>query len=203
MKLYYMPGACSLSPHIALREAGLDFELVAVGRDKKTSDGRDFREINPFGYVPALELDDGEVMTEGPAIVQYIADLKPEVGQAPANGSRERYRLQSWLGLINSEIHKSIGALFNPALDEAGRAAAVARIEDRLGTLEKLVGDAYLLGAHYSVADAYLYVVLSWLGFHKLDLGRWPKLKALHDRVDARPAVQAARAAERTAGKNA
>lgn len=201
MKLFHLSGACSLAPAIALHEAGIPFELVSVGRDKRTADGRDFRTINPFGYVPALELDDGRVLTEGPAILQYIADLRPEAGQAPAQGSFERYRLQSMLGLVNSEIHKSIGALFNPALDEAGKAAAIEKIENRLGTLEQVLGEGdYLLGAQYSVADGYLYVVLGWLKAFRIDLGRWPRLKALYDRVDARPAAQAARADDR-AGK--
>ena len=204
MKLYYMPGACSLSPHIALREAGLDFQLVRVGRDKRTADGRDFREINPFGYVPALELPTGEVLLEGPAIVQYIADLKPESGLAPANGTLDRYRLQSVLGLINSEIHKSIGALFNPALDDAGQAAAREKIDLRLGQLEgTLRDDAWLVGEHFGVADAYLYVVTSWLAHFDIDIGRWPKLAAHNARVANRPAVQAARRAEKDPGRTA
>ena len=204
MKLYYLPGACSLSPHIALREAGLDFQLVKVGRDKRTEDGRDFREINPYGYVPALELPTGEILLEGPAIVQYIADLKPESGLAPANGTLDRYRLQSMLGLINSEIHKSIGALFNPALDAAGQATARERIDLRLGQLEgTLREDAWLVGEHFTVADAYLYVVTAWLAHFAIDIGRWPKLAAHNARVANRPAVQAARQAEKGAGKNA
>ena len=203
MKLYYLPGACSLSPHIALREAGLDFQLVKVGRDKRTEDGRDFREINPYGYVPALELPTGEVLTEGPAIVQYIADLKPESSLAPANGTLDRYRLQSMLGLINSEIHKSIGALFNPALDDAGKAAAREKIDLRLGQLEGTLREgAWLVGEHFTVADAYLYVVTAWLAHFDIDIARWPKLAAHHARVANRPAVQAARQAEKGAGKN-
>lgn len=203
MKLYYLPGACSLSPHIALREAGLDFELVRVGRDKRTEDGRDYTTINPFGYVPALELATGEVLLEGPAIVQYIADLKPETGLAPPAGTLDRVRLQSALALINSEIHKSIGALFNPALDDAGREAAKARIDLRLGQLEgTLRDDAWLVGDHFTVADAYLYVVTSWLAHFEIDIGRWPRLAAHNARVANRPAVQAARRAEKGAGKN-
>lgn len=204
MKLYYMPGACSLSPHIALREAGLDFELVKVGRDKKTEDGQDFLAINPYGYVPALQLDSGEVLTEGPAIVQYIADLKPAAGLAPANGTLERYRLQSALGLINSEIHKSIGALFNPALDDAGRQTALEKISLRLNTLQSQLGERpWLVGDRFSVADGYLYVVLSWLRIFKIDLGQWPALAAHQARVDARDSVKAAREAEKGNGKNA
>jgi glutathione S-transferase len=203
MKLYYLPGACSLSPHIALREAGLDFELVKVGRDKKTADGRDFLEINPFGYVPALELPTGEILLEGPAIVQYIADLKPGANLAPPAGTLERVRLQSALALINSEIHKAIGALFNPGLDENGRDAAKAKIDTRLGQLEgTLVEDRWLVGDHFTVADAYLYVVTAWLAHFDIDIGRWPKLAAHHARVAHRPAVQAARQAEKGPGKN-
>lgn len=203
MKLYYLPGACSLVPHIVLREAGLDFQLVKVGRDKRTEDGRDFREINPFGYVPALELPTGEVLLEGPAIVQYIADLKPESGLAPANGTMDRYRVQSFLGLINSEIHKSVGALFNPALDAAGQAAAREKIDLRLGQLEATMRDeAWLVGEHFGVADAYLYVVTTWLAHFGIDIARWPKLAAHHARVANRPAVQAARQAEKGPGKN-
>lgn len=198
MKLYYMQGACSLSPHIALREAGLDFELVRVGRDKQTADGQDFRTLNPFGYVPALVLDSGEVLTEGPAIVQYIADLRPEAGLAPANGTLDRVRLQSALGLINSEIHKAVGALFNPALDEAGKQAAIEKIEARLNTLAPMLeGREWLVGGRFSVADAYLYVVLSWLAHFKMDINRWPSLAAHNARVHARDSVKAARAAEK------
>ena len=198
MKLYYSPGACSLSPHIALREAGLPFELVKVDtKTKLMADNRDFREINPYGYVPALELDSGDIITEGPAIVQYIADLAPEANLAPANGTLERTRLHSALGLINSEIHKSIGALFNPALDEDGKAAAIAKVESRLDILDRQLGDStYLTNDRYSVADAYLFVVLRWLRIFKIDLERWPRLAGVYARVAERPAVQAALEAE-------
>ena len=198
MKLYFSPGACSLSPHIALREIGADFELVKVDtRTKLMADNRDFRTVNPYGYVPALELDTGEVLLEGPAIVQYIADLRPEAGIAPANGTLDRTRVQSALALINSEIHKAAGALFNPALDEDGKAAATAKLESRLDVLEKQFGDAsYIANNRYSVADAYLFVVLRWLRFFKISLDRWPALAAHHARIGERPAVQAALAAE-------
>jgi glutathione S-transferase len=198
MKLYYSPGACSLSPHIALHETGLPFELVKVDtKTKLMADNRDFREVNPYGYVPALELDTGEVILEGPAIVQYIADLAPDAAIAPANGTLERTRVQSALALINSEIHKSIGALFNPALDDAGKAAAIAKIEARLDVLDKQFGDAaYIANDRYSVADAYLFVVVRWLRFFKIGLDRWPALAANHALVGQRPAVQAAMAAE-------
>jgi glutathione S-transferase len=198
MKLYYSPGACSLSPHIAAREAGLDIELVKVDtKTKRMDDNRDFREINPYGYVPALELDNGEIVLEGPAIVQYLADLRPEAGIAPPNGTLERTRVQSALALINSEIHKAIGALFNPALDEAGKEAAKAKIDARLGVLEAQVGtNEYLANNRYSVADAYLFVVMRWLRFFKIDLDQWPALAAHHARVGERAAVQAAMEAE-------
>jgi glutathione S-transferase len=198
MKLYYSPGACSLSPHIALKEIGADVTLVKVDvKSKRTDDNRDFREINPYGYVPALELDTGEVILEGPAIVQYIADLAPDANIAPANGTLERTRVQGALALINSEIHKSIGALFNPELDDDGKASAVKKIHARLDVLDKQFGDAkYIANDRYSVADAYLFVVLRWLKFFKIGLDRWPALAAHHELVGARPAVQAALVAE-------
>lgn len=197
MKLYYMQGACSLSPHIALLEAGAQFEAVKVGRDKKAADGRDFREVNPYGYVPALEIEGGEVLLEGPAIVQYIADRFPEAKLAPANGTIERYRLQSALGLINSELHKTAGGLFNGALDEAGKAAIVEKLDTRLKQLSAArAGKDWIANDAYSVADGYLFVVTRWLEFFKLDLNRWPWLAAHYKRVGARPAVQQALRAE-------
>jgi len=197
MKLYYLKGACSLSPHIALRETGLPFELIAVGRDKKTADGRDFTTINPYGYVPALELDDGQVLLEGPAIVQYIADLKPEAGLAPAAGTLERYRLQSALTFINSELHKLIGALFNPAFRAEDKPAQVERIRMRLGQFSAQLGEReWLVGDRFGVADGYLFVVLNWLRFFDIAVADWPNLAAHHARVAARPAVQAALKAE-------
>lgn len=204
MKLYYMPGACSLSPHIALREAGLDFELVKVGRDKKTADGQDFLAINPYGYVPALQLASGEVLLEGPAIVQYIADLKPEAGLAAANGTLDRYRLQSQLTFINGELHKLVSNLFNPAATEDVKQATVAKLDTRLKQLSTQLGDRpWLVGDRFTVADGYLYVVLSWLEMFKIDLKQWPVLAAHHARVAARPSVIAAREAEKGNGKNA
>lgn len=204
MKLYYMTGTCSLSPHIALLEAGLDFELVRVGRDKKTADGQDYLSINPYGYVPALQLDDGQVLAEGPAIVQYIADQAPASGLAPANGTMDRYRLQAALAFISSELHKTASNLFNPALDDDAKQVAIAKLETRLGQLAVQMGDReWLVGDRFTVADGYLYVVLSWLPGFKIDLGRWPVVAAHHARVAARPAVQAARQAEKGSGKNA
>lgn len=201
MKLYFAPGACSFSPHIALRETGLDFELAKVDlKTGKLADGGDFARINPKGYVPALELDDGRVLTEGPAIVQYIADRKPESGLAPEAGTFERYRLQEWLGFINSEIHKTFGPLFAPAMPEEYKAAARGNLTKRLafaaGQLEK---SDFLLGKQFTVADAYLYTTLGWAQWTGIDLARWPSLIAFQERVGNRPSVKAARAAEAAA----
>ncbi|GHU04284.1 glutathione S-transferase [Betaproteobacteria bacterium] len=202
MKLYFSPSASSFSPHIALREAGLDFELVKVdlGTGKIVADGSDFARINPKGYVPALELADGMVLTENPAIVLYIADLKPKTGLAPKAGTFERCRLQEWLGFINSEIHKSFGSLFNPNTPEEYKAVARENLARRLafvaGHLEK---NDFLLGKQFSVADGYLYTVLSWCQWTGVDLTRWPSLVAFQERVGARPSVKAAHAAEAAA----
>jgi glutathione S-transferase len=204
MKLYFAPGACSLSPHIVLRELGLPFDLVKVDlAAKNTSDGGDYRAINPKGYVPALKTDDGQVLTEGPALVQYLADRKPEAGLAPANGTFARYQLQERLNYISTEIHKSFGALFNPAMPEAAKEIYIGKIRQRFGEIEKLLaGQDFLGGAHFTVADAYLYTVLRWTRAFKIDLATWPALARYFARVDARPAVQAALAAEEAA-KNA
>jgi glutathione S-transferase len=164
MKLYYSPGACSLSPHIALLEAGANFEAVKVGKDKQAADGRDFRDINPFGYVPALELDDGAVLLEGPAIVQYIADRFPEAKLAPPNGTLERYRLQSALGFVNSEIHKTASGLFQPGLSDQERNQIVDRLDARFQQLAVWRnGKDWIANEDYSVADVYLLVVTRWL----------------------------------------
>ncbi len=195
MKLFYSPGACSLSPHIALIEAGADFEAVKVGKDKQTEDGRDFRQLNPFGYVPALELDDGSVLTEGPAIVQYIADKYPAAKLAPANGTLERYRLQSALGFINSEIHKTASGLFKPGLSEDERNEILGKFDTRFQQLAVWRnGKDWVANEDYSVADAYLFVVARWL--QKFDLERWPWVAAHFQRVKARTAVKQALEAE-------
>jgi glutathione S-transferase len=198
MKLYYSPGACSLSPHIALRESGLPFELVlASTKTHKLEDGTDYYSINPKGYVPLLELDDGERLTEGPAIVQYIADQVPDKQLAPANGSMARYRLQEWLTFIGTEIHKTFSPLFNPATSDEARVAAKARIAGRLAYVnEQLTGKSYLLGEQFSVADGYLFVVVNWSRPTGIDLTPYPHLAAFMARVSARPAVQAALKAE-------
>lgn len=198
MKLYYKAGACSLSPHIVLEESGLPYEAESVDlKTKRTADGADFWTVNPKGYVPTLVLDDGEVLTEGPAIVQYLADLAPEKKLAPANGSRERYRLQSWLTFIGTELHKSFSPLFNASAGEDWKNAARANLEKRLDyTARHLADRPWLLGEDFSVADAYLFTVLRWTRAVKLDLNRWPTLVAFLERAGARPAVRAALAAE-------
>jgi glutathione S-transferase len=201
MKLYFKPGACSLSPHIVLRELGLPFELVKVDLQTKVMEGGgDYRALNPKGYVPALLLDDGGLLTEGPAIVQYLADLKPEAGLAPANGSMARYRLQEWLNFIATEIHKQFSPLFNPASTDDLKAAQKQRLADRFATVaQTLDKQDYLLPSGYSVADIYLFTVLTWTVYVGIDLANWPALQAFVARVQARPAVAATLAAERSA----
>lgn len=204
MKLYYAPGACSLSPHIVARELGLSIELAKVNNKEKTVEGGgDYRKINGRGYVPALELDNGQILTEGPAIVQYLADLKPEAGLAPKAGSFERYRLQEWLNFLTSEIHKSFSPLFKPNTPEEYKKIAKENLAGRFDWLDReLAGKAYLMGA-FSVADAYLFVLLNWTGFQNIDLKRWPNLAAFHARVGARPKVREALQAEGLAKKAA
>lgn len=201
MKLYFSPGACSLSPHIVAREAGLPVEYVKVDlRQKKTADGRDFNAINPKGYVPALELDDGTLLTEGPAIVQYLADRKPELGLAPQAGSIERYRLQEWLGFIGTELHKQFSPLFSPTTPEDIRKAQIEKLQKRFAYVAvQLAGRAYLMGSAFTVADAYLFVMLGWTEMMKIDLGALPVLQEYRARVAARAGVQAALAAEQAA----
>jgi glutathione S-transferase len=199
MKLYFAPGTCSLSPHIALREAGIDVELVRVDIKKHVvvADGSDFSLINPKGYVPVLELDNGVRLTEGPAIVQYIADLKPESGLAPQAGTLARYQLQEWLGFINSEVHKTFSPLFNPATPADYKAIVLKNLASRLHYLAAhLAKHDYLMGEQFSVADGYLFTVLGWGQWVGIDIKEWPALAAFHQRVASRPAVQAALAAE-------
>lgn len=199
MKLYYAAGACSLSPHIALRELGLPFALERVDtRAGKTEKGADYRSVNPKGAVPTLELDDGQRLTEGPAIVQYLADRKPEAGLAPPAGTMERYRLQEWLNFVTSELHKRFGALFSPRMQPEWKAAVreqlVPQLDFAAAALEK---QEYLLGgSRPTVADFYLWVILSWGKFVEVDIGRWPPLKEFFRRIAARPAVQEALRAE-------
>jgi glutathione S-transferase len=198
MKLYYSPGACSLSPHIALREAGLAFEpVMASTRTHQLNDGTDYYGINPLGYVPMLELDDGTRLTEGPAIVQYIADMAPNKNLAPANGTMQRYRMQSWLTFVGMELHKGFGPLFNPATPEDVKTATKERLTKRLAWLEgQLEGKEYLMGEHFSVADGYLFTVTNWAQPLNVDLSPYPHLQAYRARVAARPAVQEAMKAE-------
>jgi glutathione S-transferase len=198
MKLYFSPGACSLSPHIVAREAGIAIELEKVDtRAKTTASGGDYLAINPKGYVPAIVLDDGQLLTEGPTLVQYLADLAPDSGLAPAAGTIERYRLQELLGYINSEIHKTYSPLFNPASSDELRRDRVEYLHKRYALIEqRLAEHEYLLGDRFTVADAYLFTVTSWAGFVKVDLASFPHLQAFQRRVAARPAVKAAMAAE-------
>ena len=198
MKLYYSPGACSLSPHIVLLEAGLPFTVEKTNlKSKKTESGVDYLTVNPKGSVPALQLDDGQVLTEGPAIVQYIADQKPESGLAPRAGTLERYRLMEALNFISSEVHKSFGPIFNPQASEDWKKAAVDNLGKRFDWLSThLAGRKFLLGETFTVADAYLFTVLSWTHHAGMDLAKWPVLEAYQARVGDRPKVQEALKAE-------
>ncbi|WP_437303125.1 glutathione transferase GstA [Sorangium sp. So ce388] len=198
MKLYFSPGACSLSPHVVARELGIELTLDKVDlASKKTSSGRDFSAINPKGYIPALELDGGEVLTEGPAIVQYLADQKPEAKLVPPPGTMARYRVQEMLGYINSELHKSYSPLFNPKTSPEQRQASEEYLRKRYGVIEAaLAKGPYLFGEQFTVADAYLFTVTNWSNFVKLDLSAFPNLLAYQRRVAARPAVQGAMRAE-------
>lgn len=198
MKLYYSPGACSLSPHIALEETGLPYEAVlAPTKTKVLPDGSDYRKVNPLGYVPFLVLQDGTGLREGPAIVQYIADQAPASKLAPPNGSIARYQLQSWLNFIGTEIHKGFSPLFNPALDDGAKAVFKARLIERLTWVDgELAGKTYLMGDDFTVADGYLFTVTNWAQPMGIDLAPLANLVAYRARVAARPAVQAAMRAE-------
>jgi len=193
MQLYYTPGACSLSPHIVAREAGVPISLERVDlKTHKTGKGEDYYSVNPKGYVPALKLDDGGTLTEGPAIVQYLADQKPESGLAPPNGTFARYKLQEWLTFINGEVHKPFGTLFgNPS--EGEQKQAIEKINKRFAYVEKELGDKqFLTGDSFTVADAYFFVMLNWAHLHKVDLKPFPKLEAYFARVRSRPHVHEA-----------
>lgn len=198
MKLYYSPGACSLSPHIVLRETGLPFDLVmASTKTHKLADGTDYYTINPKGYVPLLELDDGQRLTEGPAIVQYLADKAPASGLAPAAGTMARYRLIEWLNFVSTELHKSYSPLFNPAMPEEGKAVYRERLKGRYKYVnEQLEGKQFLMGDTFSVADAYLFTVTSWAKHVGVDIAGLANVQAFMARVGARPSVQAALKAE-------
>lgn len=192
MKLYYAPGACSLSPHIALREAGVPFEAVQVDlQAKKTKAGADFLKINPKGQVPTLELDDGTQITEGAAIVQYIADQAPKSGLAPAAGGLPRVRLQEWLNYVATELHKGFGPLWKPDTPDDYKVIVKRNLAQRFDHLEQeLAGRDYLMAEGFTVADAYAFTILNWAKIHSIDLGPWPKIKAYMARVAARPKVQ-------------
>jgi glutathione S-transferase len=197
MKLYFSPGACSLATHIALFEAGLPFSTERVDlKTKVTASGADFRALNPKGYVPALELDGGVVLTEGPALLQYVADQAQPGLLAPAAGSLQRYQLIGWLNYIGTELHKNFSPLFNPAASEEARAGARAALAQRFGFLERSLEGRDFLMDQYTVADGYLFTVLGWCGHVKLSLADWPVLQAYLARAAARPAVQQALRAE-------
>lgn len=194
MKLYYMPGACSLSPHIVALEAGIPLQLVKVdGKTKRTENGEDFLQVNPKGYVPTLVLDNGDVLTEGPAIVQYLADQRPDSALAPANGTLSRYHLQEMLGYINSEMHKAYTPLFKPDTPEATRGERKEYLLRRYQFIEDLLAkQLWLMGDQFTVADAYLFTITNWARHVELDLSGFPALLAFQKRVAERPAVQAA-----------
>ncbi len=202
MKLYYATGTCSLSPHIVAREAGvaLDLERVDIGRTPHLTDtGADFSTVNPNAYVPALRLDDGSLLTEGVAIAQYLADLEPSAGLAPAAGTPERYRLQAWLTFISSELHKMYSPwLFHPEYGAQAQDVARAKIAQRLAFVEGhlATGGPFLLGERFTVADAYLFTIVGWSAFAKVDLAAFPRLRGFMDRVGARPKVRQAMQAE-------
>jgi glutathione S-transferase len=194
VKLYYSPGACSLSPHIVARAAGLPVTLVRVDtKGKKTITGDDYWSINGKGYVPLLELEDGTRLTEGPAIVQYLADRAPQKKLAPANGTIARYKLQEWLNFITSELHKQFSPLFDPSMPDEAKAKFRDKIAGRFDWIVTQLGDQpYLTGADFTVADAYLFTVVNWTKYTGIDLARWPSLQSYMARVAARPDVQSA-----------
>ena len=198
MKLYYSPGACSLSPHIALHEAGLAFEAIpAPTKTHQLPDGTDYYTINPLGYVPYLVLDSGEALREGPAIVQYVADQAPAKNLAPANGTMARYQLQSWLNFIGTELHKGFSPLFTPGMPDEAKTLAKNRLLSRLTWLDgELAGKQYLMGDQFTVADGYLFTVTNWPAMIGVDITGLANLAAYRARVGARPAVQAAMKAE-------
>jgi glutathione S-transferase len=199
MKLYYSPGACSLSPHIVAREAGLAIEIerVDLPGKKLRKDDSDFWRINPTGMVPALQFDDGYVLTEGPAIVQYLADQAPASQLVPPCGTRERYEVQKWLNFVSTELHKSFTPLFRPTTPDAYKTISKENLAKRFALLDRhLAGKSYLMGETFTVADAYLFTVLNWTKFHAIDVGQWPHLKAYWERVRERPKVQEALKAE-------
>jgi len=198
MKLYYYPGACSMAVHIALREAGIPFDLDKVDLAKhQTANGEDYYKINPKGYVPALRLDDGQVLTEDAVLLQYVADQKPQSGLAPKAGTMERYRVMEWLNFISSELHKTLGALFNPKITPEWKEDRIALFGRRCDFLVKTLGSKpYLTGDKFTIADAYLFTILGWANLFNLDMNKWPALQSYAGRIAARPAVKEAMKAE-------
>jgi glutathione S-transferase len=198
MKLYFAPGACSLAPHIVAHEAGLALDLDRVDlRSRTTESGENFAAVNPMGYVPALRLDSGEVLTEAGVLVQYLADQNPASGLLPPAGTLERYRVMEWIGFISTELHKGFGALWNPTTPEAVRQAAVERLQLRFAHLDRHLADrSYLMGDGFTAADAYCFTIVSWTKFHKIDISAHENLAAYLARVAARPKVVAAMQAE-------
>jgi glutathione S-transferase len=198
MQLYYSPGACSLAPHIVLREAGVDFEAVKVdGRAKKTVNGEDYWQVTAKGYVPALRLDNGEVLTECTAVMQYVSDQNPGAQLSGPAGSFARYRVLEWLGYISTELHKGFGVFFTPGSTDAQKQAGKDSLSKKFTWVQSELGNkTYLLGDQYTIADSYLFTILGWTNYVGIDLGAWPGLKAYHARVAARPQVQAALKAE-------
>jgi glutathione S-transferase len=198
MKLYYSPGACSLSPHIILRETGSNFDLVRTDTKTKTTDGGgDYWKVNPNGYVPALQLDDGTVLTEGPVIVQYIADTAGATKLAPANGTPARYKLQSWLNYVSTELHKGFSPLFNPNMPDAAKTIVRERLAQRFAVLDKhLASHDYLMGKDFTVADAYAFTILNWAKKLNVDLSPYKSIEAYRARIGERPSVKAAMQAE-------
>lgn len=205
MKLYYAPAACSLASHIALLEAGLKFAAEKVDlKQKRLSDGSDYRQINAQGYVPALQLKNGEVLTEGPAILQYIADQAPASNLAPANGSFARYKLQSWLNFIATELHKNFTPLFDPTAADNTKQMARQKLEQRFSQLDQqLAALQYLVGDYFTIADAYLFTVAEWAKYVKFEMSSYPNVLSFVARCHQRPAVQAALAAEGLLSKGA
>lgn len=198
MKLYYYPGACSLAPHIVAREAGIPVSLEKVDLANRTTEsGANYATVNPKGYVPALGLQDGSVLTEASAIVQYLADQQPGTDLAPAHGTKERYRLLEWLGFISTEIHKGFGPLWNPATPDEVKAATKERLATRFAYLDEILAQQpYLMGETFTIADAYLFTVVNWTNFHAIDISSFKNLSAFQARVASRPKVQEALVAE-------
>jgi len=202
MKLYFSPGTCALAAHISLLEGGLKFEQVRTDlKTKKTADGRDYLQVNPKGYVPALELDDGSVLTENVAVLQYIGDRNPGAGLVPPAGTMERYRLDEWLAFINSEIHKSFSPFFNPATPDAWKEILRGKLVQRLDYVQGVLGTReFLMGGQFTVADAYLFTVLRWTKLANLSLQQWPAIQAYWEKIKQRPRVAEALAAEGLSG---